>query len=107
MSARVDAYQIGRPDSPATLQDATGNKVYFSGVVLALNDTLTVSVTDGTAIVGDGTGRAHLLTNLRGLTIPADPAAPPYASNLTYTETGLTGGASITLGLSSWYSAWN
>lgn len=107
VSSRTDAYQIGRPDNPATLQDATGNKIYFSGVVLALGDTLTVSVTDGTATVGDGTGRAHLLTGLRNLTIPADPSAPPYSSNLTYTEAGLTGGASITLGLTSYYSAWN
>lgn len=106
-SARTSAYQIGRPDAPATLADASGNTMYLAGIVLALSDTLTVSVTDGTATVGDGTGRAHLITGLRDVTIPADPASPPYASNLTYTETGLAGGASITLGLSSWYGAWN
>lgn len=107
VSARTDCYQIGRPDNAATLADSDGNTVYLAGIVLALLDTLTLSVTDGTATVGDGTGRAHLITGLRGLTIPADPASPPKNSNLTYTETGLTGGASITLGLTSWYSAWN
>ena len=105
--ARTNAYQIGRPDAPATLADASGNTMYLAGIVLALSDTLTVSVTDGTALVGDGTGRAHLITGLRDVTIPADPASPPYASNLTYTEAGLTGGASITLGLTEWRSAWN
>lgn len=107
MSSRADAYQIGRPDAPATLADSSGNTMYLSGIVLALGGTLTVSVTDGTATVDDGTGRAHLITGLRDVTIPADPASPPKSSNLTYTETGLTGGASITLGLTSYYSAWN
>lgn len=106
-SARTDAYQIGRPDAPATLADSDSGTMYLAGIVLALSDTLTVSVTAGTATVGDGTGRAHLITGLRDVRIPADPLAPPETTNLTYTETGLTGGASVTIAVTDYRSAWN
>lgn len=105
-SARQDIYQIGRPETPATLADADGNTLKIYGVTMALNETLTLDCDARTALLDDGTSVASAMGG-DWPTVPADAAAPPYASNLTWTETGLTGGASIDLGVTSYRSAWS
>lgn len=104
-SARQDVYQIGRPETPATLADADGNTLKVYGVTVALNDTLTLDCEARTALLDDGTSVAPAIGG-DWPTVPADASAPPYTSSLTWTETGLSGGASITLAVTSYRSAW-
>lgn len=103
-SARQDIYQFGRPETPATLADADGNTLKLYGLVLALNDVLTLDCENRTATIADGTA---MPVGGDWPTVPADASAPPYASNLTWTETGLSGGASITFEVTSYRSCWS
>lgn len=108
VSSRQDCYQIGRPDAPATLANEENEILSIYGPVLALNQVLTIDVEARTATLDDGTSVAQVL---RGAWpgVPTDPGLPPslpYPSEIIYTEAGLAGGASITIGVPSYRGAW-
>lgn len=90
---RRAVYQVGRPDAPAILSNGAGEQLEIYGVLLGLDEALVIDGYAGTAVVGDGTGRAHLLRGmLPGL--PADLDGGPYPdageATLTYEEAGAT-----------------
>jgi hypothetical protein len=94
--SRTNAYQFGRPGSPATLANSDGTSIELDGIVVTLSDTLTIDLDAQTVVVGDGTGRAHV-TGGTWFRIP------PGTNNLTYTETGI---GTVDIGVSSLRSAW-
>jgi hypothetical protein len=95
-ASRRDIYQFGRPDAPATLANAGGDTLSIYGLVVDLNDVLTLDVEAHTATIGDGTGRAHVV---RGTW----PWIPAGTNNLTYTETGI---GTVEIAVPSFRSAW-
>lgn len=96
-----DIYQFGRPDAAATIANSAGTTLSLYGPVVTLSDTLTIDVDAGTAI---NTTRNEGVRNRMTGTMPGLPAG---TNNITYTETGLSGGASVTIGVSSFQSASN
>lgn len=102
VSSEQNCYQMGRPDAPATWENVDGEELEINGLVLKLSDTLTITMTETGVTVTDGEGIswAHILSGTY-------PEIPDGTNNLTYTEAGLAGGASISIGVPSYRSAWN
>lgn len=95
-----NAYQIGRPGAPATLADASGRTLEVYGPILDVGETLSVDCDAGTlTLSGDGTGTGQLAAG-------AFLRLPPGTNNLTFTEAGLSGGATVEFGVSSKRGAW-
>lgn len=95
--SRSDIYQIGRPDSPATLANSAGDTLAIYGLVVDLNTTVTIDVEAQTvAISTDSTKHNHV-------TAGTFPMLPSGTNNLTYTETGI---GTVEMGVSSYRSAW-
>ncbi len=101
MQARSDAYQLGRPGTAATLSNVLAESLEFPGIVVPLNTTLTVDVEARTITDGDGLAYGHLVEG-EWPEVPADPAALPYSSAISYTESGI---GTVTVGATV-YSAW-
>lgn len=101
-SARIDAYQLGTFEHPATIEDEQGNVLSINGVALAIGATLEIDVLAGTALVDGRVGVAHRITGLRDITVPADPGDVPHTSELTFTEAGI---GEVEIG-AVWRSAW-
>lgn len=96
-----DIYQFGRPDAPATLANTSGDTLKLYGPIVTLSDTLTIDVDAGTIT---NTTRNEAVRQRATGTMPGLPTG---TNNVTYTETGLTGGASIDIGVSQFQSASN
>lgn len=101
-SARMDAYQLGTPLHPATVEDELGNELSIAGVVLEVGATLAIDVQAGTALIDGRVGVAHRIAGLRALTVPADPENVPHVSELVLTEAGI---GEVEMG-AVWRSAW-
>ena len=97
--ATANLYQFGRPGAGATLADSDGNTITLDGILCRINDTLILDLDAMTAVMDDGLSVAHMITGVW-------PAPAPGTANLTWTETGLSGGASIDIGVSSFRSTW-
>lgn len=95
--AKADIYQFGTPDVPATLADARPssrkNTLQLRGVYVPLNTALTIDCEAGTVLDADGFGWQHVVAGQY-------PLLPTGTNSLTWTETGLGGGASITVSVS-------
>lgn len=94
--ARRDIYQFGRPNAPATLANSLGDTLSIYGLVVSLNDTLTLDIESHSATIGDGTGVAHVV---RGTW----PWLMVGTTDLTYAETGI---GEVTIAVPSYRSAW-
>ena len=95
--SRSDIYQIGRPDTPATLANSAGDTLSIYGLVVDLSTTVTIDVDAQTVTIStDSTKHNHLVSG----TIPMLPVG---TNNLTYTESGI---GTVEMGVSSFRSAW-
>lgn len=98
VSARQNAYQLGRPDAPATWANTLGETLSFYGLPMLLNATLTIDVDLHTAVIdSDNRGVAHVL---RGTW----PTVPVGTTNMTYTETGV---GTVDIGVPAYRSLWS
>jgi len=95
-TSRRDIYQFGRPGAGATLANTDGQTLTLDGIVVDLSDTLDIDAAGRGVTVDDGTGRAHLVSG-------SYPWLPAGTHNVTYTETGI---GEVTVGVSSFRSAW-
>ena len=98
--ATANVFQFGRPapGTPATIADSDGNTLTLRGVLVRIDDTLTLDLDAMTATLGDGLSVAHLMDG-------AWPIIPPGTNNLTFTIAGLAGGASVDIGAPAFRSA--
>lgn len=95
--SRSEIYQIGRPDTPATLANSAGDTLSIYGLVVDLNTTVTIDVEAQTVVIStDASRHNHLASG----TIPMLPAG---TNNLTYTESGI---GTVEMGVSTFRSAW-
>jgi len=94
--SRADIYQFGRPDAAATLATSL-DTLYLDGLVCALNETLSLSVSARTI-----TGTNSL--PFRHWTRGPIPRLPSGTNNVTLTETGI---GTVEMGVSSHRGEWN
>lgn len=94
--ATPNLYQFGRPEpgAAATLADSDGNTLSMHGTLVRLSETLTLDLDALTATVDDTTSRAQTMDG-------TFPTIPPGTNNLTFTDAGLSGGASVSIGVPS------